>query len=128
MFSKLYPSDNKDFCLHITIKCKGRKKFRAWAEDYGKVNSKYADREVVVDGERIIYFSFPVTPKTLFIGVGNKENPTDKDFEVILIEAPLKTYNIWLDFQTKRFLQLATNFSQVCGFENATDVGRLFQN
>ena len=127
MFSKLYPSENKDFCLHITIKCKGRKKFRVWAEDYGKVNSKYADREVVVDGERVIYFSFPVTPKTLFIGVGNRENPTDKDFEVILIEAPLKTYNIWLDFQTKRFLQLATNFSQVCGFENATDVGRLFQ-
>ena len=45
----------------------------------------------------------------------------------MIIESPLKTYNIWLDFQTKRFLQLATNFSQICGFENATEGGRLFQ-
>lgn len=127
MFSKLYPAENKKFCLLITIKCKGKKNFRTWAEDYGKVNSKYVDREIQVDGERTIRFSFPVTPKTLFIGVGNKENPNDKDFEVMIIESPLKTYNIWLDFQTKRFLQLATNFSQICGFENATESGRLFQ-
>jgi len=39
MFSKLYPSDNKDFCLHITITCKGKKKFRAWAEDRGQANA-----------------------------------------------------------------------------------------
>jgi hypothetical protein len=128
MFSKLYQSENKNVCLLITIKCKGKCSFRAWAEDYGKVNSKYVDRDIVVDGQRTIRFSFPVTPKTLFIGVGNKENPQDKSFEVTLIEAPLRTYNIWLDFQTKRFLQLATQFSQVCGFENATPSGRLFQS
>lgn len=128
MFSKIYQSENKKFCLLITIKCKGKNTFRAWAEDYGKVNSKYADREIIVDGERTIRFSFPVTPKALFIGVGNKNNPHDKSFEVALIEAPLRTYNVWLDFQTKRFLKLATHFSQVCGFESSTQAGRMFQS
>jgi hypothetical protein len=103
--------------LNITIKCNGAKRFRVWAEDSGRKNSKYADREIEVDKSRTIYFSFPVSPKSLFIGCLNVKNPNDKDFEFIVEEAPLRTYNIWLDEETRKFVQLAINFCQICGFK-----------
>lgn len=103
--------------LNITIKCGGLKRFRVWAEDSGRKNSKYADREIEVDGNRTIYFSFPVSPKSLFIGCLNVDNPHDKSFDFIIEEVPLKEYNIWLDDETRKFVQLAINFSQFCGFK-----------
>jgi hypothetical protein len=127
MFGQQYNSDNNKFCLYVTVTCKGKKKFRVWAEDYGKRNSKYADRDIVVDGKRTIHLSFPVSPKTLFVGVLNADERTDKDFEVTFIEAPLITYNVWIDSSTMDFLSLAIHFSQVSGFENAAPNGRLFQ-
>ena len=42
----LYESDNRQMSLNVTIACNGSKKFRVWAEDYGKPNSKYADRGI----------------------------------------------------------------------------------
>ncbi len=113
--------------LHITIKCSGEKNFRVWAEDYGKKNSKYADRIIRVKGERTIYFSFPVTPKQMFIGCLNANNPKDTDFEVTLKEENLKTYNVWLDNETTKFVQLAINFCQVCGFEKPAMNGTFYQ-
>jgi hypothetical protein len=113
--------------LNVTIACNGSKKFRVWAEDYGKPNSKYGDREIVVDGTRTIYFSFPVSPKKLFIGCVNVSNPNDKDFKVDIVEAPLKRYNIWIDEDTDQFLQLALRFSQVCGFEKPSTSGTVYQ-
>jgi hypothetical protein len=126
MFGKEFISDNRNFSLGITIECKGKKKFRAWAEELNKPNSKYADREIIVDNKRTIFFSFPVSPKTLFIGVLNSENPKDSDFKVTIEEKELTTYNIWIDGETKRFLQLAISFSQQCGFEQASENGRVF--
>jgi len=126
MFAKEYASDNRKFALHITIECKGKRKFRAWAEESQKPNSRYADREIIVDGKRTIYFSFPVSPKTLFVGVLDSEEPKSKDFKVTIEEKELTTYNIWLDGETQRFLQLAISFSQQCGFEPASDNGRVF--
>lgn len=126
MFAKEYPSNNRKFSLHITIKCSGKKKIRVWAEELGKRNSKYADREIEVNGERTVYFSFPVSPKSLFIGVLNSENPNDNTFQVILEEKELTTYQVWLDQQTRDFLNLSVHFSQVCGFEPASDRGRIF--
>lgn len=126
MFGKQYQSDNRKFCLHVTVKCKGKKKFRVWAEEYQKPNSRYADRDITVNGERTIYFSFPVSPKTLFIAALNSEEPKDTQFEVTIEEKELVTYNIWLDEQTRHFLQLAMSFSQQCGFEKASDSGRIF--
>lgn len=128
MFSKEINSDSRKFCLIVQIKCKGTKKFRVWAEDLGKENSKYADREIKVEGNRSVYLSFPVSPKKLFVGVLNCENVQDKDFEVSLIEAPLKDYNIWIDQDTKDFLRLALTFCQRCGYEQATPQGRMFTN
>ena len=123
----LYESDNKQMSLNVTIACNGSRKFRVWAEDYGKPNSKYADREIIVDGTRTVYFSFPVSPKKLFIGCVNVSNPNDKDFKVDIVEAPLKRYNIWIDEDTDQFLQLALRFSQVCGFEKPSTSGTVYQ-
>jgi hypothetical protein len=113
---QIYNSENRKFSLEITITCNGKKSFRVWAEDYGKKNSKYADRTIIVDGKRTIYFSFPVTPRQLFFACLNANDPLDKDFNVNIEEKPLKTYNIALDAETLDFLQLACQFSQVCGF------------
>lgn len=126
MFGQKYPSNNRKFCLYITIKCEGTKKLRVWAEELNKKNSKYADREIIVEGTRTIHFSFPVSPKTLFVGVLNSENVNDNNFTVELKEEDLITYNIWLDSQTKHFLNLAMHFCQVSGFEPASEKGRIF--
>lgn len=128
MFKQQYDSGNRQFSLTLNITSPKTKKIRVWAEDFGKPNSKYADREIVVEGKRSIYFSFPVSPKTLFIGALNADNPNDKDFEVTLIETKLRDYNVWLDSNTDQFLSVAINFSQVCGFEPASQKGRIFTN
>ena len=67
MFKQQYDSNNRKFSIIVTITCPKSKRIRVWAEDFGKPNSKYVDREIVVEGKRSIYFSFPVSPKTLFI-------------------------------------------------------------
>lgn len=123
---RVYDTDNKDMSLYITIKCKEPKEFRVWCEDLGKLNSKYADRVIKVEGDRTIYFSLPVCPKRLYIGVVNTQNLHDSDFTVEIQEGKLKTYNIWMDDDTREFLKLATYFSQVSGFTPALPNGRLF--
>jgi hypothetical protein len=128
MFAQEYQSNKQSFCLYVKITCEGKKKFRVWAEETGKRNSKYADRQITVDGERTIHLSFPVSPKSLFIGVANCQNLKDTTFKVQLLQGPLIDYNIWLDDNTKSFLKLATTFSQVCGFEPGTHNGRIFTN
>lgn len=127
MFAQQIQSNNRKFCLFITIKCKQEKKFRVWSEELQKRNSKYADREITVRGERTIHFNFPVSPQTLFVGVLNSENPQDKDFSVDLEERDLKTFNIWIDSETSDFLSLAVPFCQIAGFSQASQSGRLFQ-
>jgi hypothetical protein len=124
---EIYQSDNKKFALYITITCNGKKSFRVWAEDYGKKNSKYADRTITVDNKRTIHFNFPVSPRQLFFGCLNAGNPSDKDFKVTLEERPLKTYNIALDAETLDFLQLAIQFSQVAGFKMPDPNGTVYQ-
>ena len=79
-----------------------------------------------VDRSRTIYFSFPVSPKDLFIGCLNVNNINDKDFEVKIEEAPLKKYNIAMDSETRDFVQLAINFSQVCGFKMPQPNGTVY--
>lgn len=128
MFNGKFFSDNKAFCLNITIKCKGKKNFRAYAEDYGKKNSKYADRVLTAEGMRQIYFSFPVSPKALHICIINVDDVNDTDFEVEFSESRVRDYNVWIDLETRRFLDLALNFSQRCGFEQASSSGRIFQS
>ena len=127
MFAQQYQSNNRKLSLYITIKCAQEKKFRVWSEEFQKRNSKYADREIFVKGERVIHFNFPVSPQTLFIGVLNSENPQDKDFSVQIQESDLTTYNIWIDSETSDFLSLAVPFCQIAGFTNATPQGRVFQ-
>lgn len=124
---RIYQSANRKFCLYITIKCKGKKCFRVWAEDYGKRNSKYADRQIIIEGERKIFFNFPVSPRQLFLGFVNTQDPKDTDFELTLIEGPVKSYNIDIDEETENFLALAIPFCQTCGFTPAGPDGTLFE-
>ncbi len=128
MKHEIYNSNNKKMALNITITCKGKKKFRVWAEEVNKRNSKYAERDIEVDGNRTIFFSFPVSPKQLFIGCGNVSNPQDKDFDIKVEEAPLKTYDIWLDDDSADFVQLAVVASQVCGFKKASNDGTMYSS
>ncbi len=117
---------NRSFCLDITIKCAGNRKFRCAVSDYGRINSKYAARIVEVNGERNIYFSLPVTPKIMTFEVFDIANKDATDFTVDVKEKPLQDYAIWLDDDSRDFLKLGIYFSQVCGFARATPDGRMF--
>lgn len=128
MFLKEYDSNNTAFALHITITCKGKKRFRAYASDFGRKNSKYTDRVIEVDGKRSVFFSFPVSPKKLGIVIFNETDSNDKEFDVQLLETPLTTYNIWLDDNTREFLEVAIPFCQVSGFTTASPSGSLFES
>lgn len=122
-----YNTDNRAMRLYITIKCKGERSFYCFAEDTGKKNSMYARREIKVNGSREIYFSMPITPKQMTIGVLDSANRNAKDFEVTIAEAPIETYNIWMDSDSKDFMTLVLNFAQRAGFEPALESGRVFQ-
>ena len=126
MIGNIINSDNRKFSLYVTIQCKGERKFRAAISDYGKSNSKYGDREIVVNEKRTIYFNFPVSPKKLALLVADMSDNSNKDFEVTTMEAPLRTYDIWLDSDTEDFLKLSTHFCQVAGFESGSQTGRVF--
>lgn len=111
--------------LYITIECSGTKRFRVWAE-YNKPNSIYADRMVNVEGKRTIYLSFPVTPDNLLINCVNVNNLSDNDFKITLKQEPLRTYDIWLDGDTRNFVDMALGFSQVCGYKIPDSEGKLY--
>lgn len=125
---KILNTDNNPYTLYITINARGNKKFRVWCEEYGKVNSKYADRQIKVEGKRTIYFSLPVTPKQLFFGCLNVDNPNDKDFEVNITQMPPKTYDIKIDESAKSFIQFAINFAQVCGWHTPPPQGSIMKS
>lgn len=133
MITKPINSGNRKFCLYITIKCREKGAFRCIASDHGKKNSKYADRTIVVNGTRTIYFSFPITPKVLMLTVCNVHNPNDKSFEVTLEEKPLQDYAIWMDEETRDFSRLGLYFAQVAGFPTLDGIptalpqGRIFK-
>jgi hypothetical protein len=124
----IYPSDNRAMSLVITVTCNGTKRFRVCAEDNGKKNSKYADREIVVDGKRVIYFSFPVSPRNLLITCVNLNDVKDKEFRVDIKESSLKKYNIWINEETQSFVQMAIYFSQICGFTMPEKSGTMYQS
>lgn len=121
-------TDNQPVTLYITIKANGNKRFRVWAEEYGKVNSKYADRLIKVEGKRTIFFSLPVSPKTLFFGCLNADNVQDTNFEVSIVQTPSKTYNIQLDSEAQSFIQFAITFAQTCGFTTPPPQGNMFRS
>jgi hypothetical protein len=121
-------SNNRALSLNLNIKCKGKKRFIVFAKDKGKPHSKYANREITVDGERSIFLSFPITPRQMTLAVVDADNKSSDDFKVSFEEKPLKTYLIWMDSDTKEFLTLCFHFCQVCGFENAPMSGKLYQS
>jgi hypothetical protein len=125
---KRFNTDNQEIALHVTITCKGTKRFRAFAHDSVKINSFYADRVIEVNETRTIYFSFPISPKSVIIGIINANDAEDTDYNFEIVEKPLKTYNIWLDEETREFVQMAMGFSQRCGFEKPSPRGTLYQS
>jgi len=127
MFSKYY-SNNRKFTLNIKITCSSPKRFRVFAGETGQKYSFYADREIDVEGSRLIYFSFPVSPKQLTIGCFNIANVEDNDYKVEISESPLKDYNIWVDNDSSSFLQLAVPFCQVCGYRIPPQAGLLLKS
>ena len=124
---KSLATNNQPMRLNIAIRCKGKRVFRVYIEDTGKRNSKYAEREIKVNGSRMIYFSLPVTTNQMTFCCEDKHGRGNADFELQIEKAPLEKYNIWLDRNTRDFLGLGIYFCQVCGFEKASPKGRIFQ-
>lgn len=124
---QIWESENRPLSLDVSIICKGKSLFKVTACDL-KPKSKYADRTIEVDGSRSIFLSFPVTPKQLKIKVECvRGTGKDTDYIVNVKERTLRTYDIYMDSNTKDFLNLAVYFSQVAGFESAAPSGRIFR-
>lgn len=123
-------SNNREIALRITITSPTKKRFFIVAQngDRNKINSKYARRDAVVEGSRTITLSFPVTPEVMSLGIYNKADKNDADFQVEYEEVPLKTWQVWLDMETRSFLRLAIKFCQVAGYEPASANGREFSD
>lgn len=119
-----WDSSNREIALQVTIKSPTKKRFYLVVGEKGKPNSNYAKREMIVEGERTIFFSFPFTPETMLIGIWNKADKADNNFTVEFEEKPLRTYNVWLDGETRDFMSLNARFSAVCGYEQASAKGR----
>jgi hypothetical protein len=119
-------SNNREIALRVTITSPSKKRFYIVASNKGKENSKYAKREAIVEGSRIVTLSFPVTPQTMMLGIYNMADKNDANFQVEYEEVPLKTYQVWIDQQTKDFMKLNLFFSQGCGFSQASPQGRVF--
>ena len=128
MIQETILSDNQKFSIHVGIKTEGKKRLRVVVSDSGKRNSNYVDRSITCDGDRRIFFNFPVTPKSMTMSIVNLDDTQDKNIQITLLRMPLKSWNIWLDPQTTEFLNLAMPFAQRCGFEQATPQGRIFTN
>ena len=128
MISTQIESNNEKFSISINLKTSGKKRLRIILSDAGRQNSNYADRTINVDKARSIYFNLPVSPKSLTLSIVNIDNVNDKDIEVTTIKTDLRSYNIWIDEPTEKFLKLSIPFAQVCGFEHATPNGRIFTN
>lgn len=128
MFQTLYNSNGNKTCLKVTLKSTQPVTLCVIAEGYKELNSKYADRISKVNGERVIYLQFPISPNILHIKIYNQQDPQDKkSFQVHIEESEFKAYNVWLSPETLRFLELSNYFSKVCGYQPATEQGRLFQ-
>lgn len=124
---QLYAIDNQKCSIYITISAKTPSRFRVCAEDT-KPNSKYADRTIDVSGERTIYLSFPVSPKQIILTVEPTSALSDRDYDINIEFKPLKKYEIWIDKDTERFLDLAVPFSQFCGFKQPGKNGKFYQS
>jgi hypothetical protein len=111
----------------MVISTKSNKRFRVWAEEHNLRNSKYAEREIDVNGTRTIYFNLPATPKKLFVSCVNVSNPKDEDFTISTMQQPPIKYDIYLDDEAKDFLEFATKFAQGCGSIEPNENGTYFK-
>jgi len=118
-----WETGQRKLALDISIKCEGICRFRVIATDI-KPNSKYADRVIEVNNFRKIYISLPQSPDTLKIKI--LPIKSQKDFLVDIKEKTLKTYEISLSEETKKFVKFAQQFVACSGFESATSSGRFF--
>ena len=119
-----WETDKRSLSLNVSIKCQGKCQFRVIATDF-HVNTKYADRTIEVDGFRTIYLSFVTSPEKVRIIVTPKGET--KDYLVDIKEKPLKTYQVYLDEQAKKFVKFAQEFSAVSGYSSALPQGRYFR-
>lgn len=119
MIQNAWNSNYEKCRLFMTITTGENKRVRIIAREYNKPNSKYADRQVTVNGQRKIFLSFPVSPKQTEVIVYNLDNPNDKDIKVEYDKRPLDAKGAWMDEEATDFSRLAILFSQTMGFVRA---------
>lgn len=119
-----WETNKRSLSLNVSIKCEGKCRFRVIASDINS-NSKYADRTIIVDGFRMIYLSFPTSPEKVRVVV----TPLEKtlNYLVDIKEKTLKTYQIYLDNEAKKFVKFAQEFSSISGYTPASPKGRFFR-
>ena len=119
-----WKANQRKASIWVTLESATPMKLRVLAQDANKPLTKFADREITLNGTRTIYLSFPISSDVVNITIFNVKNgntQNDPSFKLVnLEEKPLKTYPVWLDKETRAFLVLAENFSENASYYKAT--------
>ncbi len=125
----IWDSNNIQATIYATISgCPKDTTFRVYAYDASQGNSFYADRIINVKANetRIIFMSFPITPLKMIIGCIDNSNSNNDNFKISLEQRPLKRYACWFTQQESEFIELAENFSAICGYKMPPSEGKLY--
>ena len=123
---RIWETGNRKLTLDVSIKCPGTCRFIIYAEDPTKMNSKYVNRIIEVEGWRTVELKLPQTPQRLKIVVSQVDNNARIDYLVDVKERELVTYNIHLDTAIESFLKIAVPFCQISGYNVPPRGGRVF--
>jgi hypothetical protein len=123
----IWDSNNQQATIYVNINCKKETTFRVYACDGLQPNSFYADRIFTAKpGGARIFMSFPITPLKMVLGCIDNNNKSNEDFEISLEQRPLRKYTCWFTQEESDFIQLAENFSAICGYKMPPLDGKLY--
>lgn len=120
------PSNNLQFAINLTLESMRPVQLRVITYDRFKPYTKYSDRFVEVKGKRTIYLTFPQSPDSMVLFIYNTDKSRPDDFRLVSQKTirgsivpyevmKLRTCDVWMDEDTKKFFDFAELFSKNAG-------------
>ena len=123
----------ENFALNLHLRSSRPVKLRVLTYDYNKPYTKYSDRDIILNGERVIYLTFPKSPEFLVLEVteqGQGAQQQSKNWEVVGYQGKnnkvlpyqvigINKCDVWMDEDTRKFFEFAEFFSTNAGIFTA---------
>lgn len=107
---KLIPSNYKPFAVTFTLEPIRPARVRIVAFDPDAPKSKYTDRIVNLTTKRNFELKFPQSGPTMMVSINSEGGNSVKGYDINFQK--LKTCGVWMDAQTRRFVNFAQEFCQ----------------